>query len=242
MAHVPSPEGSFAQPPAGARDRLRRVAAVLAHVCGLTLHMKRYIEKSRAKEWALFYLSIKNHSANELLFGISNYSKYSLIQLYLKKNRAFHSLPKEVQLQLCQTAIYQDSGWWTNGGNAGPTPSGLVSAGPGARLHPDPGARVLARTRGTASPGSRGPRPRPDPGPRLTRIQGPAASPGPGAQAHPDPGARGLARTRGPGSPGSRGPRPRPDPGPRLTRIQGPAASPGPGAQAHPDPGACGPF
>lgn len=41
MAHVPSPEGSFAQPPAGARDRLRRVAAVLAHVCGLTLHMKR---------------------------------------------------------------------------------------------------------------------------------------------------------------------------------------------------------
>ncbi|XP_059538477.1 uncharacterized protein LOC132227423 [Myotis daubentonii] len=133
MAHVPSPEGSFALHPAGTRGRLRRVAATLAHVCGLTLHMKRYIEKSRAKEWALFYLSIKNHSANELLFGISNYSKYNVskdfeklktllfiqpnqrsqenlreIQLYLTKNRAFHSLPKEVQLQLCQTAIYQE--------------------------------------------------------------------------------------------------------------------------------------
>ncbi|XP_016062866.1 PREDICTED: cyclic nucleotide-binding domain-containing protein 2-like isoform X2 [Miniopterus natalensis] len=92
-----------------------------------------YIEKSRAKEWALFYLSVKNHPANELSFGMSNYSKYNLskdfeklktllfiqpkqrsqeslreIQLYLKKNRAFHSLPNEVQLQLCQTAIYQE--------------------------------------------------------------------------------------------------------------------------------------
>ncbi|KAK1333605.1 hypothetical protein QTO34_005990 [Cnephaeus nilssonii] len=125
---------------------------------------------------------------------------------------------------------------------------------PGARLHPDPGAHGLTRTRGQApriqgprphldpgpgSPGSRGPRPHPDPGPRLTRIQGPAASPGPGAQAHPDPGARGPTRTRAQAhpDPGARGP---PGPGARPTRIQGPAASPGPGAQAHPDPGARG--
>ncbi|CAN0476577.1 unnamed protein product [Rangifer tarandus platyrhynchus] len=30
------------------------------------------------------------------------------LQLCLKRNRSFHSLPNEVQLQLCQTAIYQE--------------------------------------------------------------------------------------------------------------------------------------
>ncbi|XP_019818339.2 uncharacterized protein [Bos indicus] len=33
------------------------------------------------------------------------------LQLCLKRNRSFHSLPNEVQLQLCQTAIYQDCGF-----------------------------------------------------------------------------------------------------------------------------------
>ncbi|XP_053510938.1 uncharacterized protein LOC119061661 [Artibeus jamaicensis] len=133
MAHVPGPEGPSAPRRAAARERFRKAAGILAHVCGLTLLMKRYIEKSRAEEWAQFYLSIKNHSANELLFNMSNFSKYNLskdfsklktlmfiqpkqrrqknlqeIQLCLKKNRSFHSLPNEVQLQLCQIAIYQE--------------------------------------------------------------------------------------------------------------------------------------
>ncbi|XP_045689991.1 uncharacterized protein LOC123815622 [Phyllostomus hastatus] len=133
MARVLGPEGPSAPLLAAGRGRFRRAAGILAHVCGLTLLMKRYIEKSRAEEWARFYLSIKNHSANELLFDMSNFSKYSLskdfaklktlmfiqpkqrsqenlreIQLCLKKNRSFHSLPNEVQLQLCQTAIYQE--------------------------------------------------------------------------------------------------------------------------------------
>ncbi|KAK1334936.1 hypothetical protein QTO34_004508, partial [Cnephaeus nilssonii] len=105
--------------------------------------------------------------------------------------------------------------------------------------HPDPGAHGLTRTRDPVSPGSRGPRPHPDPGPgspgsrgpgphpdpgpSLTRIQGPRASPGPGAR---------LTRIQGP--------RASPGPGARLTRIQGPRASPGPGTQAHLDPGAQG--
>nr|XP_051676227.1 cyclic nucleotide-binding domain-containing protein 2 isoform X2 [Oryctolagus cuniculus] len=118
---------------AGAQGRLRRAARVLAHVCGLTLAMKRYIEKSRAAEWARFYLSMKTCSTNELLYSSSSFSKYNLsqdfeklktllslqpkqrsqenlreIQLCLKKNRSFRSLPNEVQLQLCQTAIYQE--------------------------------------------------------------------------------------------------------------------------------------
>ncbi|XP_062054925.1 cyclic nucleotide-binding domain-containing protein 2-like [Lepus europaeus] len=118
---------------AGAEGRLRRAARVLAHVCGLTLAMKRYIEKSRAEEWARFYLSMKTWSTNELLYSRSSFSKYNLsqdfdklktllslqpkqrsqenlreIQLCLKKNRSFRSLPNELQLQLCQTAIYQE--------------------------------------------------------------------------------------------------------------------------------------
>ncbi|KAK1335289.1 hypothetical protein QTO34_004874, partial [Cnephaeus nilssonii] len=106
----------------------------------------------------------------------------------------------------------------------------------GARLHPDPGPR-LTRIQGPAASPGPGTQAHPDPGARgLTRTRDPG-SPGPGTQAHPDPGARGLTRTRDPGSPGSRGPRPHPDPGPRLTWIQGPAASPGPGTQAHLDPG-----
>ncbi|KAK1335970.1 LOW QUALITY PROTEIN: hypothetical protein QTO34_003770 [Cnephaeus nilssonii] len=155
------------------------------------------------------------------------------------------------------------SGWWTNGGIAGSTPSGLVSAGPGARL---------TRIQGpTASPGSRarlsriqGPAASPGPGARLTRIQGPAASPGPGArltriqgsttrgQAHPDPRAHSLTRTRGqahpyPGAHGlTRTRAGSPDPGPRphldrarLTGSRGPGLTRTRG-QAHPDPGAHG--
>lgn len=41
VAHVPSPEDSSRPCQAGARGRLRRAARILAHVCGLTLHMKR---------------------------------------------------------------------------------------------------------------------------------------------------------------------------------------------------------
>ncbi|XP_012579474.1 PREDICTED: uncharacterized protein LOC105853537 [Condylura cristata] len=133
MSQVSRAHSSPGVCPVGARGRLRRAAWILAHVCGLTLYMKRYIEKSRAKEWALFYLNVKSHSANELLFSLSNYSKYNLsknfeklktlllihpkqrsqenlseIQLCLKKNRSFHRLPNEAQLQLCQTAIYQE--------------------------------------------------------------------------------------------------------------------------------------
>ncbi|KAK1346643.1 hypothetical protein QTO34_000503, partial [Cnephaeus nilssonii] len=110
----------------------------------------------------------------------------------------------------------------------GPT----ASPGPGTQAHPDPGAHGLTRTRdpgspgsrgprphpdpGPGSPGSRGPRPHPDPGPSLTRIQGHTASPRPRIQLHLDPGAHGL------------------------TRTQGRVASPGPGTQPHPDPGAHG--
>ncbi|KAK1343993.1 hypothetical protein QTO34_014551 [Cnephaeus nilssonii] len=110
----------------------------------------------------------------------------------------------------------------------------------GTRPRPDPGFSFI-RTQGRmASPGPRGAWPLPDPGSRgLTRIQGPTASPGPGTQAHPDPGAHGLTQTRG---------QAHPDPGAHgLTRTRG-QAHPDPGAhgltrtrgQAHPDPGAHG--
>ncbi|XP_047422755.1 cyclic nucleotide-binding domain-containing protein 2-like isoform X2 [Sciurus carolinensis] len=133
MASPPSPGSSLGTLSSGARERLRRAAGILAHVCGLALCMKRYIEKSWAEEWALFYLNMKNHSANELLFTVTDFSKYNLskkfeklktllfiqpkqrsqenlreIQQCLKKNRSFCSLPNEVQLQLCQTAIYEE--------------------------------------------------------------------------------------------------------------------------------------
>ncbi|XP_058522643.1 uncharacterized protein LOC131480729 [Ochotona princeps] len=92
----------------GADRKLRRAARLLAHVCGLALAMKRYIGKSRAEEWAQFFLSVKTCSMSELLCSRSNFSKYNLIQLCLEKNRSFRSLPNEIQLQLCQTAIYQE--------------------------------------------------------------------------------------------------------------------------------------
>ncbi|XP_048640467.1 cyclic nucleotide-binding domain-containing protein 2-like isoform X1 [Marmota marmota marmota] len=136
MAFTPIPGGSLGTLGSGARERLRRAAGILAHVCGLAQYMKRYIEKSRAEEWARFYLNMKNHSANEpFLFTMSDFSKYNLskkfeklktllftqpkqrsqenlreIQQCLKMNRSFCSLPNEVQLQLCQTAIYQEFG------------------------------------------------------------------------------------------------------------------------------------
>ncbi|KAK1334538.1 hypothetical protein QTO34_005544 [Cnephaeus nilssonii] len=110
-----------------------------------------------------------------------------------------------------------------------------------------------AGPRGTASPGSRGPWPHPDPGPSLTRIQGHTASPGPrdslprtqGHVASPGPRGRGLSQDPGRvASPGSRGPRP-PRTRDQVTRIQGHGltqdpgpASPGSrGPRPHPDPG-----
>ncbi|KAK1340866.1 hypothetical protein QTO34_017261 [Cnephaeus nilssonii] len=118
------------------------------------------------------------------------------------------------------------------------SPSSLPSISGGLLLHQafphsDLGARMFLGQRGTASPGSRGPRPHPDPGPSLTRIQGHMASPGPGLQLPPDPGARGLTRTQGcVASPRPRVAWPHPDPGAHgLTRTRG---------QAHPDPGAHG--
>ncbi|KAK1338241.1 hypothetical protein QTO34_001355 [Cnephaeus nilssonii] len=85
---------------------------------------------------------------------------------------------------------------------------------PGARLHPDPGARGLTQTQGVrgltwtqvrgfprtrdpASPGSRGTWPHLDPGSSFTRTQGRVASLRPrGAWAHPD-----LGQARGTGKP-----------------------------------------
>ncbi|CAI5783940.1 Hypothetical predicted protein [Podarcis lilfordi] len=132
----PAP-ASFALPRQGeapGRRRFRRAAAAAAHLCGLLLNRKRYIERSQAVQWATFYLERQMNFKSDFLFNVSDYSKKQFpkkgfeklkrllhicpnqrrqedilkIQACLKTNRAFQCLPSETQLQLCQAFIYQE--------------------------------------------------------------------------------------------------------------------------------------
>ncbi|KAF7248356.1 cAMP-dependent protein kinase regulatory subunit [Varanus komodoensis] len=124
------------QAAAGARPRRRRfreAASAVAHLCGLALREKRYIERSPAVQWATFHLKRQMNVRNDLLFNVSDYSKQKFqnkhfeklkhllricpkerkqqdilqMQACLKTNRAFQCLPSKTQLQLCQAFIYQ---------------------------------------------------------------------------------------------------------------------------------------
>ncbi|XP_060134239.1 cGMP-dependent protein kinase, isozyme 1-like [Zootoca vivipara] len=132
----PAP-ASFSLPCQGeapGRRRFRRAAAAVAHLCGLLLNRKRYIERSQAVQWATFYLERQMNFKSDYLFNVSDYSKKQFpkkgfeklkrllhicpnqrrqedilkIQACLKTNRAFQCLPSETQLQLCQAFIYQE--------------------------------------------------------------------------------------------------------------------------------------
>ncbi|XP_074083559.1 uncharacterized protein LOC141516299 [Macrotis lagotis] len=116
----------------GPGDRFRKLTRILAHICGLTLSLKRYIGKSPAVQWVIFHLKMQNRIRNGQLLNSFGETKLNLtmdsellksllsicpnqrstknlrkIQDYLKENRSFQHLPNEVQLQLCQIAIYQ---------------------------------------------------------------------------------------------------------------------------------------
>ncbi|XP_072476914.1 uncharacterized protein [Notamacropus eugenii] len=113
--------------------RFRKMARILAHICGLSLSLKRYIGNSPAVEWVVFHLKMQNRIRNRMLLNIFTEAKINLtkdseilksllsicphqrstedlrqIQEHLKKNRSFQHLPNEVQLQLCQIVIYQE--------------------------------------------------------------------------------------------------------------------------------------
>nr|XP_020830998.1 cyclic nucleotide-binding domain-containing protein 2-like isoform X2 [Phascolarctos cinereus] len=117
----------------GAADRFRKMARILAHICGLTLSLKRYIGNSPAVQWVAFHLKIQNRIRNGMLLNIFTEAKMNLtkdsailksllsvcphrrsvedfrqIQEHLKKNISFQHLPNEVQLQRCQIVIYHE--------------------------------------------------------------------------------------------------------------------------------------
>ncbi|KAK9399132.1 cGMP-dependent protein kinase isozyme 1-like [Crotalus adamanteus] len=130
-----SPASSLSQDQAKAaspgRRRFRRAATAVAHLCGLILRGKRYIDQSPLVQWATFHLQM--NIRGDLLFSIRDYSKEKVqnkdferlihllricpnertpkdilqMQLCLKTNRAFRSFPSNAQQKLCQAFIYQ---------------------------------------------------------------------------------------------------------------------------------------
>ncbi|XP_057402292.1 uncharacterized protein LOC114236131 [Balaenoptera acutorostrata] len=134
MAGLPSPADSSLPRPAGARGRLRRAAMILAHVCGSTQCKKssrtarqhlsasfvratytpphQFISTLAGFPARFLYQSKEFGKLKTLLFvQPKQRSQENLRELQLcLKNRSFHSLPNEVQLQLCQTTIYQECG------------------------------------------------------------------------------------------------------------------------------------
>ncbi|KAJ6668556.1 hypothetical protein lerEdw1_012038 [Lerista edwardsae] len=116
------------------RQRFRRAATTVAHLCGLVLNRKSYTERSPVVQWAMFYLKRQMNIRSDLLFNLSDYCKNQFqkkgfeklkhllhicpkqrrqqdllqIQACLKTNRGFHCLPSKIQLQLCQAFIYQE--------------------------------------------------------------------------------------------------------------------------------------
>ncbi|XP_060103347.1 cyclic nucleotide-binding domain-containing protein 2-like [Heteronotia binoei] len=114
-------------------QRFRRAATTVAHLCGLLLRSKSYIERSPVLQWATFYLKMQMNFKSNLVFNISDYSKKQFkkgfeklkhllhicpkqrsqqdllqIQACLKTNRGFQCLPSKAQLQLCQALVYQE--------------------------------------------------------------------------------------------------------------------------------------
>ncbi|XP_070613345.1 cyclic nucleotide-binding domain-containing protein 2-like [Erythrolamprus reginae] len=113
------------------RRRFRRAALAVAHLCGLVLRGKRYIEQSPFMQWAIFEMQM--NIRGDLSFNIRDYSKEKFqnkdferlihllhicpnertpkdilqIQLCLETNRTFYSFPSNVQQKLCQAFIYQ---------------------------------------------------------------------------------------------------------------------------------------
>ncbi|KAM6440233.1 cGMP-dependent protein kinase-like isoform 2-T2 [Liasis olivaceus] len=96
------------KPEAGSPGRRRfcKAAAAVAHLCGLTLRGKRYIEQSPVVQWATFQLQMQMNIRSDLLFNVRDFSKENM-QACLKTNRAFHSLPSSTKQKLCQAFIYQ---------------------------------------------------------------------------------------------------------------------------------------
>ncbi|XP_029443258.1 cyclic nucleotide-binding domain-containing protein 2-like [Rhinatrema bivittatum] len=112
--------------------RFCTIANNIRHICGMLLSMKRYIGRSPVMEWAAFHLKLQTRAKTDLLFNINSFSKNQQkkdseklksllricpkqrslealrkIQLCLKKNRTFQCLPDKIQLQLCQTLVFQ---------------------------------------------------------------------------------------------------------------------------------------
>ncbi|XP_058049796.1 uncharacterized protein LOC131203508 [Ahaetulla prasina] len=129
----PSLSREEAQAASPGRHRFHRAAAAVAHLCGLILRGKRYIEQSPLVQWTILELQMQMNIRGDLLFNIRDYAKKKVqnkdferlvhllricpnertpkdilqMQLCLKTNRAFHSFPSNVQQKLCQAFIYQ---------------------------------------------------------------------------------------------------------------------------------------